>query len=128
MKKELGTVTTIVIAHRLSTVKNADNIIVLKKGHIVEQGTHNELKDKNGVYAKLAKDQGRTEENEEAHNESAAALDVSGVKLLAKEEVLGKSKETDPVAREKLESAEKMRKEKEADLLKDMDDLINPKK
>lgn len=73
--------TTIVIAHRLSTVKNADNIVVLKKGHIVEQGTHNELKDLNKVYAKLAKDQGRTEENEEAHNESAAGLDVSGVKF-----------------------------------------------
>lgn len=46
--------TSIVIAHRLSTVKNADRIIVLDEGKIVEQGTHKELlKVSNGFYAKL---------------------------------------------------------------------------
>ena len=43
----------IVIAHRLSTVRDADKIIVLKKGEIVEQGTHNELVAANGAYKKL---------------------------------------------------------------------------
>ena len=45
--------TSIVIAHRLSTVQNAQTIVVLQKGEIVEQGTHNELLAKNGVYNKL---------------------------------------------------------------------------
>jgi len=45
--------TSIVIAHRLSTVQNADKIIVLEKGQIVEQGTHNELLKHNGLYNKL---------------------------------------------------------------------------
>ena len=43
MKKELKSVTTIVIAHRLSTVRQADHILVLKKGKIAEQGSHDEL-------------------------------------------------------------------------------------
>jgi len=43
MKRELGSVTTIVIAHRLSTVRDADNIIVMKKGRKFEEGTHDEL-------------------------------------------------------------------------------------
>lgn len=45
--------TTLVVAHRLSTVKNADNIIVIDKNGIIEQGNHNELIKKNGVYANL---------------------------------------------------------------------------
>lgn len=45
--------TTFVIAHRLSTVEHADLIIVMDQGRIVEQGSHNELLQKNGVYSKL---------------------------------------------------------------------------
>ena len=45
--------TSIVIAHRLSTIQNADEIIVMQKGEIVEQGKHQELLDKKGVYSNL---------------------------------------------------------------------------
>lgn len=45
--------TCVVIAHRLSTVQHADEIIVLEKGKIMERGTHNELIAKNGLYKKL---------------------------------------------------------------------------
>ena len=45
--------TSIVIAHRLSTIQNADEIIVMQKGQIVEQGKHQELLDKNGIYKNL---------------------------------------------------------------------------
>lgn len=45
--------TSVVIAHRLSTIHNADRIIVVDHGRIAEQGTHNELIARNGVYAKL---------------------------------------------------------------------------
>jgi ATP-binding cassette subfamily B protein len=49
--------TVVVIAHRLSTVKKADQIVVLKKGQIAEVGTHQELIEKNGIYYHLVKDQ-----------------------------------------------------------------------
>ena len=49
--------TVVIIAHRLSTVKNADNIIVLKKGKIVEQGSHQELVIKKAEYFNLVKNQ-----------------------------------------------------------------------
>ena len=45
--------TTLVIAHRLSTVENADKIVVMDQGQIIEQGKHQELLDANGEYAKL---------------------------------------------------------------------------
>lgn len=45
--------TTLVIAHRLSTVKNADNIVVLENGKIVEQGRHDALLEKSGAYSHL---------------------------------------------------------------------------
>ncbi|KWV92327.1 ABC transporter [Erythrobacter sp. YT30] len=47
--------TTLVIAHRLATVRAADRIIVLDNGEIVEQGTHDQLAAANGLYARLAK-------------------------------------------------------------------------
>lgn len=45
--------TSFIVAHRLSTIKNADCILVMDKGHIVEQGNHKELLSKNGFYSKL---------------------------------------------------------------------------
>ena len=49
--------TVVIIAHRLSTVKTADNIVVLEKGVIVEQGTHNHLIMSQGRYYQLIRNQ-----------------------------------------------------------------------
>lgn len=49
--------TTIVIAHRLSTVMDADKILVINDGHVVEEGAHNDLLEKNGSYAVLYRSQ-----------------------------------------------------------------------
>ena len=49
--------TVVVVAHRLSTVKNADQIIVLEQGKIIERGDHKELTNKKGVYYSLVKNQ-----------------------------------------------------------------------
>ena len=49
--------TRIVIAHRLSTIKNCDRILVFDKGRIAEEGTYNELIEKNGIFAELVERQ-----------------------------------------------------------------------
>lgn len=64
--------TTVVVAHRLSTVRNASEIAVISDGQIIEQGTHETLLDKNGVYAQLYSLQFR--EDELLHPSSAAPI------------------------------------------------------
>ena len=54
--------TTLVVAHRLSTIKNADEIAVISDGQIVEQGSHEVLLEQNGIYAKLYAQQFRENE------------------------------------------------------------------
>lgn len=54
--------TSFVIAHRLSTIKNADLILVIQHGDIVEQGTHESLLAKQGIYEKLYHSQFETQQ------------------------------------------------------------------
>lgn len=58
IRKDLGQVTNVVIAHRLTTIRDADQILVMKKGKIVERGNHEELLKNypNGTYAKFVND------------------------------------------------------------------------
>ena len=64
--------TTLIIAHRLSTVMNADQILVMDEGKIVERGKHAELLAANGYYAKMWQLQ-----QEERHSESDTAIDLT---------------------------------------------------
>jgi ATP-binding cassette subfamily B protein len=49
--------TVVIVAHRLSTVRHADNIIVLERGEIIEQGNHEQLTSQRGAYFNLVKNQ-----------------------------------------------------------------------
>lgn len=55
LDKLLENRTAIIIAHRLSTIRNVDRILVLKQGQLIEQGSHDELLDQDGLYASLYK-------------------------------------------------------------------------
>ena len=61
LKRLMENRTTLVIAHRLATIRDADRIVVLEKGRVIGEGTHNELVRKGGKYAELAKLQFRDE-------------------------------------------------------------------
>ena len=65
LKTALAQRTSLVIAHRLSTVRDADQILVVDEGRIVERGTHEELLRANGVYAELYRTQFRARGNDE---------------------------------------------------------------
>lgn len=72
--------TTIVIAHRLSTVRDADNIVVMAEGGIIEQGTHDDLIAKKGHYSELvAKQQILTQTNGKAVDTSELSGAESGI-------------------------------------------------
>ena len=66
--------TTLVIAHRLATILNADRILVMDEGRIVEEGTHRSLTAKGGLYARLAKLQFETDEGLRAQSRAAARV------------------------------------------------------
>ncbi|MFM7668658.1 MAG: hypothetical protein ACKO7D_10795, partial [Bacteroidota bacterium] len=53
LKKEQNNRTTLVVSHRISTVRNATKIIVIDKGQIIEVGDHTSLMKENGVYAEM---------------------------------------------------------------------------
>ena len=65
--------TSFVIAHRLSTVRNADQILVLKDGQVIERGTHTELMGQGRLYAQLCRVQSTAVTIEERLDELATA-------------------------------------------------------
>ncbi|KAM0217365.1 hypothetical protein ACHAQI_002238 [Fusarium lateritium] len=70
--------TTVVIAHRLSTIKDADNIVVISAGQVVEQGTHDELLELNGHYARLIRAQNLAVTEHDAQNDTSAKHGPAG--------------------------------------------------
>ena len=64
LKTALTGRTSLVIAHRLSTVREADQILVIDRGEVVERGTHDQLLQASGVYADLYKTQFATQEGQ----------------------------------------------------------------
>ena len=69
MDKIMENRTNFIIAHRLSTVRNADRILVIEKGEIVESGTHRELLDRRGKYYNLYTKQFREQKESEYRQE-----------------------------------------------------------
>lgn len=67
--------TTIVIAHRLSTVMDADKILVINDGQVVEEGTHNDLLEKNGSYAVLYRSQFSKSHHDNLNSDDAESVD-----------------------------------------------------
>ena len=71
--------TTIAIAHRLSTLRNADRIVVFEEGRVVEIGTHNELLAKNGIYHRMVNIQTQlTKDKESVDDVHTLATDIDG--------------------------------------------------
>jgi ATP-binding cassette subfamily B protein len=68
--------TTVAIAHRLSTLRNADRILVFDRGRLIEEGSHMQLLEKDGTYAKLVKIQ--TQISKDSHIDKLITLPVEG--------------------------------------------------
>ncbi|XP_044268848.1 ATP-dependent translocase ABCB1-like isoform X3 [Tribolium madens] len=64
-----GECTTIIVAHRLSTIRNANRIVVVSQGTVIEEGTHSELMEKKGAYFDLVQSQGLSETEETTKEE-----------------------------------------------------------
>lgn len=92
--------TTIVIAHKLATIRNADNIVVMSKGQIMEQGRHEELVIRKGIYATLVKAQNLAP----AHIEKAHDSEDSGTPSNSSEQDDGHVKPAQSLA--KVQTAE----------------------
>jgi len=88
LDKLMEGITTIVIAHRLSTVMDADKILVINDGQVVEEGTHNELLEKNGAYAVLYRSQFSKAHHSET--EDTASLEDKSDSVLLSDETTSK--------------------------------------
>jgi ATP-binding cassette subfamily B (MDR/TAP) protein 1 len=105
--------TTITIAHRLSTIKDAETIYVMGDGMVLEQGTHNELLQKNGSYARLVHAQ-RLREQQQRDIDTTEGNTPSGLETPAGHQTGTGADPTDLSAKLREEQKEKIRKEKEA--------------
>jgi ATP-binding cassette subfamily B protein len=76
LQSRRGRHTTIVIAHRLSTLMHADEILVLDRGRIIQRGTHNDLKEEPGLYSRIWKIQNALEE--ELRHDLRASANIIG--------------------------------------------------
>jgi ATP-binding cassette subfamily B (MDR/TAP) protein 1 len=117
-------ITTIIIAHRLSTIINSNKILVLHKGKIVEEGTHEQLMSRPGRYHRLFKSQAGTVD-EELHRNDAAEQRVSEnsneqANLVEKKEL----KDEEAVRKEEMERLIRIKNEKEEMVKKNKKKLL----
>jgi ATP-binding cassette subfamily B (MDR/TAP) protein 1 len=100
--------TVISIAHRLSTIRNASKIVVMKKGDIIEQGTHDELIELDGSYADMVRLQTvKTTTEEGASNTSGTSIDANSIDTVDNEKRALASDEEDATTSKAIETLPK---------------------